>query len=239
MIKWFFCLLVVLSSPSLFADKIYFKIAVDENNYANFEASDSGDTANKLHFVLGKFQDNIFDQSAVKKEFYNINKKSGIKFNGKEVTVFELTPVFKDRFIHSLWVYGKENIVRREVYNIKGKLMYAFGHTSEVPEIIYKKNPEISEKVAIKMNYKGFDLKFIKRIENGASHLLFSDGVNSFSVFVANPSLDKPAQQRIVFGNNVFLKHIDNTTYTVVGGLPFAEMENVVKYIYKKGGILK
>lgn len=239
MIKCLFGLLIILNSTLLFADKIYFRIAVDDSNYANFEASDSGDTANKLHFILGKFQDNIFDQGAVKREFYNINKKSGIKFNGREVTVFELTPVFRDRFTHSVWVYGKENIVRREVYNIQGKLMYAFGHTSEVPEIIYRKNPEISEKVTQKMGYKGFDLKLVKKTGNGATHLLFSDGVNNFSVFVTAPAIDKPPLQKIVFGNNVFLKHIDNVTYTVVGGLPFAEMENVVKYIHKKGGIFK
>lgn len=239
MIKWIFSLLFVLNCSYLFADKIYFKIAVDDSSYANFEASDSGDPANKLHFVLGKFQDNIFNLNDVKKEFYNIIKRTGIKFNGKDVAVFELNPVFKDRFVHSIWVYGKENVVRREVYNNKGKLMYAFGHASEVPDVIYRKNPEIMGKVDSPITYKGFDLKFIKDIQNGAKHMLFSDGINNFSVFITRPALDKPTQRKIVFGNNVFLENFDNVTYTVVGGLPFSEMENVVKYIHTKGGIIK
>ncbi|UOD34214.1 hypothetical protein DSN97_08615 [Deferribacteraceae bacterium V6Fe1] len=220
----------------LFADRIFFKIAVDESHYSSFEFSEIENVNKNLHFIFSKYQDLYFDINKTKKEFYNIKKKSNIKFNGKSVMVYELFPVFKDRFSQILWV-NKNSIVRKEVYDLDGKLMYAYGHTGDMPENEFEasnENEEFVKKEFKNFGYRGFDIKMVKRLSNGALHILYDDGINNFSIFKTTPAIMKKEVKRIILGNYVYSTNLDNSTYTVVGTIPYSEMNEVIKFIKDK-----
>lgn len=221
---------------SLYAEKIFFKIAIDETHYNVFEYSDTNNLPNRLYFVLGRFHENIFDLKKIKKEFYNVLKRPDIKFDGKNLNVYELSPILKDRFINVLWVY-ETYIVRKEVYDLNGKLLYSYGHSLSIPDSFSNKFVKNSEDEQMDNNiittYKGFELKLIKKLDNNALHMLFTDGLNNFSVFITTPAINKGEIKRIVLGNYVLSKDYDNSTYTVVGTIPFEEMENVIQFTKK------
>jgi len=232
-----YLLLLFLFLPQfLFADRIFFKIAVDDSHYSTFEFSEIENINKNLHFIFSRYQDLFFDINNAKKEFYNIRKKPDIKFNGKSVNVYELFSVLKDRFSQTLWL-SENFVVRKEVYDLKGKLMYAYGHAADVPD---KHNFEFSDETNVsrsdysELTYKGFDVKYIKRLKNGAVHILYDDGVNTFSVFITVPAVMKEQVKRIILGNYVYSVNYDNATYTVVGTIPYNEMDNVIKFISNK-----
>ena len=219
-----------------FAEKIFFKIAVDDKHYSIFEYSDTNNIVDEIHFVLGKFQTNIFELNKIKKDFYNILKRPDIKYDGKKLNVYELSPILKDRFVNVLWVC--ENlVVRKEVYDLNGKLLYSYGHSLSIPDNfndIFVKNSEVQEHMDNNtITYKGFDLKLLKKLDNNSLHMLFSDGLNNFSIFITTPPINSSEIKKIVFGNYVFSKNYDNSTYTVVGTIPFEEMENAINFVKK------
>lgn len=225
--------------PSLlFADRIFFKIAVDESSYSTFEFSEIENVNNNLHFIFSKYQELYFDITKTNKEFYNIKKKSNIKFNGKFVSVYELFPIFNDRFMQVLWVNKNCNcIVRKEVYDLDGKLMYAYGHSGEIPENHFERRDKYSKLVDKEFQgygYRGFDIRMVKRLSNGALHILYDDGINNFSIFKTTPAIMKKDVKKIILGNYVYSTNLDNSTYTVVGTIPYNEMINVIKFVKDK-----
>jgi sigma-E factor negative regulatory protein RseB len=134
-----------------------------------------------------------------------------------------------DRFRHVLLVDEKwDQILRREVYDPDGKLIYAYSfedRDGELKPVIERPQPALS---AGRDEFPGFRAVFKKELDDGTIQTLYSDGLNKFSVFISKTEAQIKDSARILYGNYVYRKKVGDILYTVVGTIPFPQMEKVV-----------
>lgn len=220
-----------------YSSEVFVKIASGNNSvvtitYKKPEDISSADT--RLKFIAKMIRENYFDPDNIARDYYNIVVKDGMKIYNKSVKQFEFTPITQDRFSHIITLYGNL-IVRREVYDTNNNLIYAYGYTDSIPDIqpTKKETKEVSlEKEPLL--YKGFKGKLVKKLEDGTVHYLFSDGLNKFSIFIKKSEKNSVVLRHVIYGNYLFSKNIDGIQYTVIGTIPFDEMENFISFITSK-----
>lgn len=230
-----------------FADVgIFIKIAVDNSHYSSLVIQKPENLKGKFKFFTHKINENTFNFTKIRRDFYQVNIKYGMTYMKVPIKIYELNPAFNDRFIHILWVVD-DFIIRREIYNLNKKLMSAHGYVDGLPDIIIerkKKQLSHGEKYLsanfdlAPFEYRGFKVMYAKKSMDGIKHILFSDGLNKFSVFVQKIPVDYvegvSEVKRIIMGNNIMRGKINNELFTVVGTIPFTEMQEVMSFVEKK-----
>jgi len=227
-----FLLLVYSSADAGF----FFKIAVDNSSYSSFVLKSLKNTEIHTHFIIQKIKENYFDISSVDKNYYQVSIKRGVSLFNKKLLLYELTPTFSDRFKHVIWVTDDNIVVRKEVYNLDNKLMLSYGYVDELPKM-EKGPPAALNKGAgcdRSLSFRGFELSGCKSIDKNTKHLVFSDGLNKFSVFVDKDVEVKNIRKKVIMGNYVYRRSLAGHTYTVVGSVPFKIMKDVITYINNK-----
>ncbi|MGB9731442.1 MULTISPECIES: hypothetical protein [Calditerrivibrio] len=230
-------LLTIFFLLSLFAfahaETFFVKIALNENSYItlNFNSLDDINIDTRVKFIARMIREPFIDISAISKDYYNIKVKEGFKQDNKIITQYELIPIKKDRFSQIINTSGNL-IVRREVYDTNHKLMYSYGYTEKIPDIQpTKKDLKETNLEKDTLFYKGFQGKLIKKLEDGTIHYIFNDGLNKFSLFIRKNLNDVQTTKSLIYGNYLLSKKIDNIQYTVIGTIPFEEMEKFLSYI--------
>jgi sigma-E factor negative regulatory protein RseB len=237
-------LFLVIVTPAFSEVGVFVKIAIDSKHYSSLIVTKPENLKGKFRFIARKIKENTFDFTKVNKDFYQINIKQNINYLEKPIKIYQIKPAFNDRFIHVIWVVD-DVIVRREVYNLNKKLFLAYGYIDTLPEIVYQKKTIIkqSNEKYLKENfdifpheYKGFKILRSKKSHPGLKHFLFTDGLNSFSVFIqVSRNIDQQvlnkATTRIIMGNNILREKSNNKIYTIVGTIPFEEMKKIIAYI--------
>ncbi|WP_022851859.1 MucB/RseB C-terminal domain-containing protein [Limisalsivibrio acetivorans] len=223
-------LLLLIPLTALAEPKVYFKIAVDEEAYTSFLLDNLENRQSKLHTLASRLKESFFELKRVRKEFYNIYIQYGLKYNNRTVVQYELEPTVKDRFRHVIVVdEAHKTVLRREVYDTSGRLVYAYSfegnndvHRPDAPKhasISYEEDDTLL----------GFGTVFRRTFKDGSSHYLFSDGLNKFSVFTKKTELELEDNKRVLYGNYVLRKKSGDLLYTVVGTIPFEQMEKVIE----------
>lgn len=219
-------LLLVSARAACAGTEIFFKIAINDDSYQSFVVSDYAMRHSKLHLLATRMRQRFFDPASLSREFYQVTIREGFTLLGRDVRQYDLSPVLKDRFRHVLWVTTDTNlIVRREVYDLSDKLIFTYGYVHDLPA--YADNTPVSSPESRGGDvYKGFAQIEEKETEAGTDHQLFSDGLNKFSVFLRPRTAEADIlEKKIVYGNYVLRGAKGSTEYTVVGTIPFAEME--------------
>lgn len=221
---------------------IFVKIAIDDTRYSSLLVHKPENLEGKFRFIARKIKDNTFNFTKIEKDFYQVNIRHGMTYMKTPMKVYELNPAFNDRFTHVLWVVD-DLIIRREIYNLRKKLMSAYGYVDGLPEMVFMdKSKRMGNSEAylkenfnmMKFDYKGFRIMSAKEEHDGIKHILFVDGLNKFSVFVQHmPDKEKKmkSSERILMGNNIMRKKINDELFTVVGTIPYKEMTDVVHFV--------
>ena len=216
---------------------ICINIATNGDDYKQIIIKDTNNI-NSLQFRSFKLAEDLFDINTFKSNFYQINIKKNIKVLNKKISSFEISPVMNDRFKHIIWLYKNNIIVRHEIYDLKGMLLYSFGYLNSFPE--HKKSMVNIRKKhgatnSVNNKYKGFVLIYKRAIDNTVTHMLYSDGLNRFSLFEKKVYGKTRDYQKIMFGNYVLSKKHKNNLYIVIGTIPYDQMQEFLKqYISKK-----
>lgn len=242
--KLLIILMTLIYSSVAYPDSVFVKISVDGNshitiNYKNIEDINLADK--RIKFIAKMIRENFFDINQISKDYYNIVTRDGIKIYNKLLKQIELTPIKNDRFSHIITVQGNL-IVRREVYDTKNNLLYAYGFTDYIPDIQPTPVPVDSKDVSLEKDnifYKGFKGKLIKKLEDGTIHYIFSDGLNKFSIFIKKNEKSNNMVKTIAYGNYLLSKNVDSIQYTLIGTIPFEEMENFITHITTKEKYIK
>lgn len=171
--------------------------------------------------------------------FYQIAINRGAVFLNNKIIVYELNPTFNDRFKHVIWVTENNVIVRKEVYDLKGKLMFSYGYVDEIPDIkkrrLENKKKSYDNDICSEVTeFRGFKVIGCRYIDDNTKHVVYSDGLNKFSVFIDENNGKTIDKKKVVLGNYVYRKSIGNKVYTAVGLIPFDTMDMVIKYINDK-----
>jgi sigma-E factor negative regulatory protein RseB len=204
------------------AEQVYFKIAVNEHEYSTFLTDRVSNRRSTLQYLATRMREPFFNPEKLNTEYYE-----------KKVVQYDIIPKDEDRFRHLIMVNEIEgNVIRKEVYDIKGKLVFAFTdldnhHIEDKPDAfrIKKEAPE--------GDFKGFHKIRDKKMKDGTKHMVFSDGLNGFSVFKKKASVELSDKKRILYGNYVLRKKIGKNIYTVVGSIPFNEMDKIIEFYAK------
>jgi len=214
---------------SAYADQqVYFKIAVNEKDYSTFLTDRISTKRTTLHYLATRMREPFFKPNDLSRDFYEIKVTSGMKYFDRKVVQYDIIPKYKDRFRHLIMVSEIEGaVIRKEVYDADNKLVFAFTdldskRSFERPKpekIRYKKDDN---------SFKGFEKISDRSMKDGTKHLVFTDGLNRFSVFKKRANVETHEKRRILYGNYVLRKKVDRHVYTVVGTIPFSEMEKVV-----------
>lgn len=214
----------------------FFKIAIDNSSYSSFILKNLENTEIQTHFIIQKIRENFFDISNVDKNYYQISIKHGVSLFKKNLILYELNPTFSDRFKHVIWVTDDNIIVRKEVYDLNNKLMISYGYVDDLPKIGGGPHARSGHGNQCEENlkFRGFELFGCKKIDKNTRHLVFSDGLNKFSVFVDKNVEVGKVIKKVMMGNYVYRKSLDGHTYTVVGSVPFKIMKDIVSYIDNK-----
>lgn len=235
--KLLIILITFVFSSVAYSNGVFVKIAIDDNSYVTINYKDIEDinlSDKRIKFIAKMIRENFFDINQISKDYYNIVTRDGIKIYNKLMRQIELTPIRNDRFSHIITVQGNL-IVRREVYDTKNNLLYAYGFTDYIPDI--QPTPIDSKEISLEKDnifYKGFKGKLVKKLEDGAIHYIFSDGLNKFSIFIKKQEKSNNTVKTITYGNYLLSKNIDAIQYTLIGTIPFEEMENFITYITTK-----
>jgi sigma-E factor negative regulatory protein RseB len=209
--------------------KVFFKIAVDERAYSSFLLENLGDGQSVLHSLASRLKEKHLELDKIEKDYYNIKIEYGMKYNGLDVVQYDIAPLLPDRFRHVLLVDAKsDHILRREVYDTEGKLIYAYSFEDKNDELKPVINRPELNLFQERNQFPGFKPVFKKELHDGTMQTLYSDGLNKFSVFVKTTEHDIGESSRILYGNYVYRKKIGDSLYTVVGTIPFPQMEKVV-----------
>lgn len=223
-------LLILLIPFVAYGDiKIFFKIAVDERSYSSFLVEEMYEGHSTLHTLALRLKENHIQVDKIQKDFYNVKAEFGIKYNGRSATQYDFSPLLPDRFRHVVLVDEEwEQLLRREVYDNNGKLLYAYSFEDSRDSLKPMLETPKPSFFTGRDEFPGFKAVFKKVLDDGTIHVMYADGLNRFSVFISQTNADIKDSARILYGNYVYRKKIGNTLYTVVGTIPFAQMEKVV-----------
>ena len=194
----------------------------------------------------------FFSVDRIPSQYYDVIKSDNISYFGFNISKYVITPKDKDRFKSILWLDEKEHIVKLEVFDTTDTLMFAFSgfdykegamHGYQYKEHLKRgghkkgKRGDIDAKFKFWDTpefYKGFSHFHTTVFNTNVIDLSFEDGVNRFSVFI-KPAMNNniSAVSKIVYGNYLFSRVIDDTEYTVYGTVSFGFMEEIVDIIHR------
>lgn len=215
------------------AEQVYFKIAVNENDYSTFLTDRISTKKSTLQYLATRMRQPSFHPERLDRNYYEVRESRGIKYFEKNVVQYDVIPIYDDRFRHLLMVDEIEGVViRKEVYDVNGKLVFAFTSLERTAE---ETKPELQRTSVepIAKAFKGYSVMGERVLKDGTKHISFSDGLNRFSVFRKKIQTETADQKRILYGNYVMRKSVGKELFTVVGTLPFKEMELLIENIVK------
>ena len=225
--------LMALVGVAYASEQVYFKIAVNENDYSTFLTDRISTKKTTLQYLATKMRQPFFNPERLNKKYYNIKVSRGIKYFDKDVVQYDITPIFADRFRHVLMVDEIGGVViRKEIYDTDGKLVFAF---TSLDRVAQEDRPELT-KVSVgstEASYKGYYLISDRKLKDGTKHIVFTDGLNRFSIFRQKSDIELISEKRILYGNYIYRERVGKELFTVVGTLPFEEMERLIKNIVK------
>jgi len=222
---------LAVASAAFAAEQVYFKIAVNENEYATFLTDRISTKKSILQYLALNMRQPFFKPESIDKDYYEIQVNRGIKFFDKDVVQYNVIPLKHDRFRHVMLVDEKDDIViRKEVYDNDGKLVFSF---TNLERSVMDQPPQAGHASVkeIQPAFKGYFLVMDKKLEDGTKHQIFSDGLNRFSVFRKKTDIELPTVERILYGNYIYRESVGRNLYTIVGSLPFSEMKLLVENI--------
>ncbi|MGA1845968.1 hypothetical protein [Deferribacter abyssi] len=229
-ITLFFIILVKNGYTDTNLEAVSIKIALDEHHYITLDFERETYKERYLKNTVVNLVNDYFDVSSISNEYYSekmsLKKKGDLQFR-----VYEYTSVFNDRFNHVIWTYKDNRIFKHEVYDLSNKLLYSYTVNLLKTDKLIKKPTKDCIGCYF---YKGFKLVYNGKNPEGENQLFFSDGLNSFSVFWKKGVKEVQTIRKIVLGNYMFRSYYRGYIFTVVGTIPYFEMENVVKYLIKK-----
>jgi len=214
-------------------EQVYFKIAVNENDYSTFLTDRISTKKTTLQYLATKMRQPFFNPERLNPKYYNIKVSRGIKYFDKDVVQYDVIPTYNDRFRHVLMVNEKDGVViRKEIYDTDGKLVFAF---TSLERTAHEDSPSL-QKVSlgdVSASYNGYYLVSDRKLKDGTKHVVFTDGLNRFSIFRKKSNIELTTEKRILYGNYIYREKVGKELFTVVGSLPFQEMERIVKNIVK------
>lgn len=226
-----FCL-VTATFASYASEQVYFKIAVNENDYSTFLTDRISTKQQTMQYLASKMRQPFFEPELISRKYYKILESRGIKYFDVDVVQYDVVPIENDRFRHILMVDEQSGVViRKEVYDTEGKLVFAFTSLDrDQKNDVVPDAERISQEPPVE-SFKGYFLAYDKILKDGTRHMSFTDGLNKFSIFRKKSDIELNVQKRIIYGNYVYRKNIDHELFTVVGTLPFDEMDRLVENI--------
>lgn len=227
-----FCLLTV-SYTGYASEQVYFKIAVNENDYSTFLTDRTSTQKSTLYYLATRMREFAFHPEQVNSDYYTLTEKTGIRYFDRHVVQYDIKPLLNDRFHHVLLVDEvRGNVIRKEIYDNNEKLVFAYtsldADNTEHPELTHTSIPEDMPEA-----FKGYHVTMDRKLQDGTKHTGFSDGINRFSVFRKKTDIELNDQKRILYGNYVYRKRVGKELFIVVGTLPFGEMELLIENIVK------
>ncbi len=225
-------LLFVFSSGVFAKEMIFYKYAEGDGYSVLVASADEAVPGLSARDVIArKMTAASFSLEDVPSDYYSVKATSGIAFYGENVTQYEITPLTGDRFSHVVWLDGGGNLIKTEIYDGAEKLMFAFssfdfGRASK-PAPTKHKHAESAGRPF----FKGFAHIMTKRLPDGVTHLMFTDGLNRFSVFINPHPDDSGTVSKIVYGNYLMSKVVSGVEYTVIGSVPYSTMEEFIKVL--------
>ena len=223
----FFCALL-FNTDAISADQIYFKIAVNEKSYSSFISNRVNIEKTPLNYMAARMRSAFFSPAEIAKDYYDVSVVSPMVYEGKDVVQYDIRPKYNDRFRQILIVDAKSGaVIHKDIYDTKGKLVFTFTSleykSPEKPET--KDAPAELKPVCI----RGFCLAGDRMMKDGTRHMMLSDGVNKFSVFRKKADGEVADSKRLVYGNYVLRKKSGDYVFTLVGTIPFNEMDNIIE----------
>lgn len=220
------------------SEQVYFKIAVNNKDYTTFLTDRTSIQKSTLQYLAAKMRQPFFHPENVNGKYYRVKESSGIKYFGRDVVQYDVIPINNDRFRNIYLVDDKTGgVIRKEVYDTNGKLVYAFTSLDKdagetLPQAVHASVKPMSGEV-----FKGYYLIVDRMLKDGTRHMGFTDGVNGFSVFTKKLTGENNGElkdeKKILYGNYVYRKRVGKELFTVVGTVPFREMELLVENIAK------
>jgi len=215
--------------------QIFFRIAINESGYNTFLTEKYRAKQTKQQLMAMMLENPYFHPENLNRKFYKINIVKGVKYRNRIVTQYEIVPRFNDRFRHVVLIDDIDQIaLQREMFDLKGKLIYAYGHVNYTPKKENNKArpPRPVEKV-LGEEYKGFKPVYKNTLKDGSRQTLYTDGINRFSFFEKDIKKDIPTVERIINGNYFYRKQFGDVLYTVVGTVPFTMMNQIIDDFHK------
>ncbi|MGE4319801.1 MAG: MucB/RseB C-terminal domain-containing protein [Deferribacterales bacterium] len=211
------------------AEQIYFKIAVSDNLYSTFISNRATLGKSPLDILASRMREEHFNIADVETDYYDV-KSTAMTYDGRSVIQYDMKPKNSDRFRQVLIVDSDDgSVVHKDVYDNSGKLVFSF---TSLEKDDHEDKPAVKEtKQITDLNscIKGFCVAGTRVMKDGTKHIMLSDGLNKFSVFEKKVSADIPLSRKIVYGNYVMRKKVGDALYTVVGTIPFSEMEFIIE----------
>jgi sigma-E factor negative regulatory protein RseB len=184
-----------------------------------------------------KLVDKSLNIEDINSDYYQINIYYNVKFLDKTLDIYNFVPIFNDRFRHVICV-KKKLIISEEVYDIFDRLLYSYAFLDlkddTKTKIKKKMYPKVNTKNISLNLYKGFNAIY-EKTENNILHVLYSDGLNRFSIFKKKYNNALPEENKIIFGNYVYRIAKGGYIYAIIGTIPFKEMKRFLHiYINKE-----
>lgn len=223
--------LLIFGSHAFAGEQVYFKIAINGNTYSTFLNDSVGIEKPTASYLASKMREMQFRPSDVDKAYYNISGVYQLRFAGRNVTQYDIRPKSGDRFRQVIMVDNSDgDVVHKDVYDVSGRLVFSF---TSIDPIGHEEKPSVQEAPAMSPPrktpcLKGFCVVGARMLRDGTKHIMLSDGLNKFSIFAKKLSLDVPPSKRIMYGNYVMRKKVGDNLFTVVGTVPFNEMEYMI-----------
>ena len=207
---------------------IFFRI-VHENTVISFTNKPSPPVPPMVGAIAMRLFDQPFSTEMVDSAFYQVNVTRNVVWQGSHVIQYDYKPVASDRFRYVLWVAGKADVVKLEIYNTTGVMMFsgAYLDAGKLPGY----SVPAFKKVEASKSFYGFSLVRTEEKDDGSIRMLFSDGLNRFSVFRERQTEAREPDTRVVYGNNVYNVTRNGYMYTVVGSIPYEKMEEMLELI--------
>lgn len=242
-----FSVIVFFAGSAFFAraDEMVFFKYLNGNDYLGYvsESVNTEENNSAKDAIVKKLLGAEFSLADVSRDFYQIKITPGVMFFGDNLTQYNIESISNDRFSHIVWVNKWGKLIKTEVYDMKKRLVFAFG-VVDLDKEGNKSSPTDQKARKLKRItdtpfYKGFYHAFTKKKANDVLHLVFIDGMNKFSVFINPHPTEDGAVSKIIYGNYLLSRVVSEIEYTVVGSVPYSFMEEVISVLdASKGRVL-
>lgn len=251
----FFCAVAVFPYLSYSEDLIFYRMAHNEGtvSFFNFNAPLAHPMMREIALrTLRK----PFYPDLVESEYYQLSITRGVLWQGAKVIQYDYAPLSADRFRHVLWVTEDlALVVKLEIYDNDNKLLY---HAVRLSQHRASGNPvPVRNSSEQRKHYFGFTNQYTDNFLDGGMRMLFSDGLNRFSLFRApvpekaqsaaamktqdetDNKTSSKTENLIVYGNYVYNENRNGFRYTVVGTIPFENMAEMIAIIADRENTVK